>query len=77
MPLFFASNAIYPVTLMPAWLRVISAINPLTYQVDALRTLMIQGGASTYGLRVDFAVLAAILAMLVTIASRLYPSLAA
>jgi ABC-2 type transport system permease protein len=77
MPLFFASNAIYPVTLMPGWLRVISAINPLTYQVDALRTLMIQGGASTYGLGVDFAVLAAILAMFVTIASRLYPSLAA
>jgi len=24
MPLFFASNAVYPTTMMPAWLRVIS-----------------------------------------------------
>ncbi len=43
MPLFFASNAIYPLSLMPAWLRVVSKVNPLTYQVDALRTLMIVG----------------------------------
>lgn len=49
----------------------------MTYHVDALRTLMIQGGASAYGLRVDFAVLAAILTVFVDIASRLYPSLAA
>ncbi len=43
MPLFFASNAIYPLTLMPGWLRAVSKVNPLSYQVDALRTLMIMG----------------------------------
>ena len=37
MPLFFASNAIYPIVMMPAWLQVIARINPLTYEVDALR----------------------------------------
>lgn len=37
MPLFFASNAIYPIGLMPEWLRVVSRINPPSYQVDALR----------------------------------------
>jgi hypothetical protein len=31
MPLFFASNAIYPISLMPTWLQIISHINPLTY----------------------------------------------
>jgi len=77
MPLFFASNAIYPVDLMPGWLRVVAAINPLTYQVDALRALMIQGGTSTFGLGLDFAVLAGVLALFVAVASRLYPSLAA
>lgn len=77
MPLFFASNAIYPVALMPGWLRVIAAINPLTYQVDALRALMIQGGVSTFGLGLDFAVLAGVLILFVAVASRLYPSLAA
>ena len=77
MPLFFASNAIYPVDLMPGWLRVISAINPLTYQVDALRALMIVGGTSVHGLGIDFAVLAGFLALFVAIGSRLYPSLVA
>ena len=30
MPLFFASNAIYPLAMMPDWLQVISQVNPLT-----------------------------------------------
>ena len=33
MPLFFASNALYPVELMPGWLQVISRVNPLSYEV--------------------------------------------
>jgi ABC-2 type transport system permease protein len=41
MPLFFASNALYPVNVMPAWLRVLSHVNPLSYEVDALRALLI------------------------------------
>jgi ABC-2 type transport system permease protein len=41
MPLFFASNALYPVSVMPGWLRVLSRINPLSYEVDALRGMLI------------------------------------
>jgi ABC-2 type transport system permease protein len=41
MPLFFASNALYPVDVMPAWLRALSKVNPLSYEVDALRALLI------------------------------------
>ena len=41
MPLFFASNALYPVDIMPAWLRAISHVNPLSYEVDALRALLL------------------------------------
>lgn len=41
MPLFFASNALYPVDVMPAWLRGLSTVNPLSYEVDALRALLI------------------------------------
>lgn len=41
MPLFFASNALYPVAVMPQWLRWLSQINPLSYEVDALRLLLI------------------------------------
>ncbi|MFF0450186.1 ABC transporter permease [Streptomyces sp. NPDC004609] len=41
MPLFFASNALYPVALMPGWLQAVSRANPLSYEVDALRGLLI------------------------------------
>jgi ABC-2 type transport system permease protein len=41
MPLFFASNALYPVALMPGWLQVVNHVNPLSYEVDALRGLLI------------------------------------
>jgi ABC-2 type transport system permease protein len=41
MPLFFASNALYPVNVMPGWLHVLSKVNPLSYEVDALRALLI------------------------------------
>ena len=76
MPLFFASNAIYPISMMPGWLRVIAHGNPLTYLVDALRALMVQGGRSAFGLGVDVAVQLATLTVLVVVAGRLYPSVA-
>jgi len=75
MPLFFASNAIYPLILMPAWLRVVSRFNPLTYQVDALRDLMVVGGGSSISLSLDFLVMGAAFAILVAIATRLYPTI--
>ena len=54
MPLFFASNALYPIELMPDWLKVVSHVNPLTYEVSALRALLI-GTPTNYWL--DFGVL--------------------
>jgi ABC-2 type transport system permease protein len=76
MPLFFASNAIYPLAIMPAWLRAVALFNPLTYLVDALREMMIQGGQSVHGLPVDFCVMGGIFLLLAVIASKLYPTLA-
>jgi len=76
MPLFFASNAIYPIAIMPPWLQAISRANPLTYQVDALRALMLAGGASAYGTGIDIAVLTGTTAILIGIAARLYPTIA-
>lgn len=73
MPLFFASNAIYPIALMPPWLRALSHVNPLTYEVDALRALMIRNVPSAYGIGFDFLVLAGALTLLVALASKLYP----
>lgn len=73
MPLFFASNAIYPVAIMPGWLQVIAHSNPLSYQVDALRTLMLTGETSATGLWLDFLVMFAVTVALVLIGARIYP----
>ena len=73
MPLFFASNAIYPLAIMPPWLHVVARVNPLSYEVDALRALMIVGGSSTFGLAADFALLTGTTALLVVVASYVYP----
>ena len=77
MPMFFASNAIYPIDIMPGWLKVISAINPLTYLVEGLRSLMLTGApAPIHGLGMDILILVAIQVVLIVIAARLYPKLA-
>ena len=72
MPLFFASNAIYPIEIMPPWLQFVSRINPLTYQVDALRSVMLLNGTSIYGYGFDTAVLVLVLICLTFIGGRLY-----
>lgn len=75
MPLFFASNAIYPISIMPGWLKVIAHINPLSYEVDLLRALML-GQPSANGIALDFAVLFAVTTLLILIGARLYPRVA-
>jgi ABC-2 type transport system permease protein len=72
MPLFFASNALYPVYLMPGWLQVLSTVNPLSYEVDALRGLLI-GTPDNLGL--DCAVLAVALVAGIVVSSKLLPRL--
>ncbi|MEV0202184.1 ABC transporter permease [Nonomuraea sp. NPDC050691] len=72
MPLFFASNALYPVALMPAWLQAVNRVNPLGYEVDALRGLLL-GTPAHLGL--DVAVLVVALAVGVTVAAALLPRL--
>ncbi|MBS0634135.1 MAG: ABC transporter permease [Verrucomicrobia bacterium] len=73
MPFFFASNALYPIDSMPAWIHTLSRVNPLTYQVDALRALMIQGETAHFGLAFDFGVSLLIFLVLASIATKLYP----
>jgi ABC-2 type transport system permease protein len=77
MPIFFASNAIYPISLMPRWLQGVSHVNPLTYQVDAMRALILRDGVAVIGLGVDLAVLVIGCAVLTIIAARLYPRMGA
>jgi len=62
LPLFFLSGALFPVNgvyavNIPDWLRIVSNFNPLTYSVDALRTIVL-GGAwqSVYPFYLDLLV---------------------
>ncbi|HET7678221.1 MAG TPA: ABC transporter permease [Candidatus Limnocylindrales bacterium] len=42
-PLMFASTAFVPEALMPEWLQVVNAWNPITYLIEAIRALMVTG----------------------------------
>ena len=76
MPLFFASNAIYPVAIMPGWLQAIAFGNPLTYEVDALRSLMLTAYPSAFGLGLDYLILVGATVAMTLIAAKLFPRLA-
>jgi ABC-2 type transport system permease protein len=41
MPLFFGSNSLYPVAVMPGRLKAVSLVNPLSHQADAPRGLLL------------------------------------
>lgn len=43
LPLLFASTAFVPVDALPGWLQIVSAGNPITYGVNAARTIMLSG----------------------------------
>ncbi len=73
MPLFFASSALYPVSVMPAWLRALSRVNPLSYEVDGLRGMLIGSPAH---IALDFLVLVAAVLVGVATASSLVSRLA-
>jgi ABC-2 type transport system permease protein len=63
-PLYFLSGALYPLTGVPGWLRVVAEINPMSYAVDALRDTLI--GETHFGLTKDFVVLLMTLVVLVS-----------
>jgi len=67
MPLFFTSNALYPVEIMPLALRMVALGNPLTYIVDALRGLLIYNNCAD--ILLDVGIVAAFTASSIIIAS--------
>jgi ABC-2 type transport system permease protein len=71
LPLFFASNALYAVSLMPTWLQTVAYVNPLTYQVEILRHLLVGVGPGRIFL--STCVLVGVTAAAVAVASVTYP----
>jgi ABC-2 type transport system permease protein len=72
MPLFFASSALYPLSVMPGWLHDLARVNPLTYEVQGLRQMLVGvGGAGEVWL--DFLVVGAFFAAMLLAATKAYP----
>ena len=74
LPLFFASNAIYPIDIMPGWLRAAAKANPLSYMVDGLRALMLSG--SFTGVGRDVAILVVVSLLISVLSAWMYPKVA-
>lgn len=55
LPLLFASNALFPVRIMPGWLQDVVRVNPVSYAIDAIRQLLI-GATGMNALWLDFVV---------------------
>jgi ABC-2 type transport system permease protein len=73
MPLFFASTAIYPMSIMPDWLRVLAVLNPLTYVVDLLRAYLVTGTVTNESF--DWGVLLGAVVVVQVIAARRYQTI--
>jgi ABC-2 type transport system permease protein len=72
MPLFFASSALYPLALLPVWLRAIARVNPLTYEVEGMRRMLLNLPVGD-ALWIDFLVTIGFCAAFAGLAARLYP----
>jgi len=70
MPLFFFSNALFPVQGLPKALQMVIHLNPLTYGVDGIRGSF--SHAFVFGLGTDFLVLGILTSILLAIGSYLF-----
>ncbi len=82
MPLYFLSGAMFPIASAPQWMKALMIVNPLTYGVDALRTVVLSGAAQTsmlemarqaglirWALSVDLAVMMGVAVLLTVVAA--------
>lgn len=70
MPLFFFSNALFPIAGLPKVLQFFIRLNPLSYGVDGLRGAL--GRVFVFGLGMDFVALGLLTAILVGIGTFLF-----
>ncbi|VVB75087.1 ABC-2 type transporter [uncultured archaeon] len=75
MPLFFLSNALFPVDNLPGPLAAVTQLNPLSYGVDGMRGALT--GVSQFGLFLDFSVLAVIVIAIMLIGGKLFSKIQA
>ncbi|MFA6000595.1 MAG: ABC transporter permease [Thermoleophilia bacterium] len=68
MPMFFLSGAMFPLANAPTWMDILSKLDPLTYGVDALRSIMLTDVPSRYSFTTDIALIVLISAVMLTVA---------
>ncbi len=56
MPLFFLSGALFPLDQLPRFLTIITALNPVSYGIDGIRSTLV--GMSHFNIVTDFSVMA-------------------
>jgi ABC-2 type transport system permease protein len=57
MPMFFLSGALFPLSDLPAWLTVLTRLNPATYGIDPIRRIILEptmppGTSEQFGLTI-------------------------
>jgi ABC-2 type transport system permease protein len=70
MPLFFFSDALFPMNGLPKALAAALLLNPVTYGVDGLRGAL--GNAFAFNVATDLAVLVVLSSILLSIGSYLF-----
>ncbi len=70
MPIFFLSGALFPLNNAPTALRMIAAVDPLSYGVDGLRGSLV--GLAHYGLPLDLGALVVIGVVLLAFGGRMF-----
>ncbi len=66
MPMFLLSGAFFPMQGLPAWLKTLVSVNPLTYAVDALRGVII--GIHEHALATDILFMAGFAILMTAVA---------
>jgi ABC-2 type transport system permease protein len=70
MPIFFLSGALFPLTNLPVVLAALTSVDPLSYGIDGLRSVLID--VSHFGPALDFLVLGVSAAALLAVGTRLF-----
>ncbi|MEV4172206.1 ABC transporter permease [Nonomuraea sp. NPDC049709] len=65
LPLLFTSNAFVPLSAMPGWMEAVARANPLTYAIEAMRLLVLQGWGGALPVSLGVLVLASVLLLAV------------
>jgi len=73
MPMFFLSGALFPLNNTVRWMNVVSKINPLSYGIDAMRTVILNNPAlQLYPLWLDIVVMLSITIIVSVLGSILF-----